>query len=57
VFLDKAATLARAVEAVAEAAGAGAGLVAFPEAFGHYGRPDLFQLQVNRRPQHPYTEA
>ena len=33
VFLDKAATLARAAEAVAEAAGAGARLVAFPEAF------------------------
>ena len=24
---------------------------------GHYARPDLFQLQVNRRPQHPMTEA
>ena len=24
---------------------------------GHYARPDLFQLQVNRRPQHPVTEA
>ncbi len=24
---------------------------------GHYGRPDIFQLQVNRRPQHPITEA
>ena len=33
VFLDRAATLARAVEAVDEAAGAGAGLIVFPEAF------------------------
>jgi nitrilase len=33
VFLDKAATLARAAEAVTEAAGAGAALVVFPEAF------------------------
>jgi len=24
---------------------------------GHYARPDIFQLQVNRRPQHPVTEA
>jgi nitrilase len=24
---------------------------------GHYARPDLFQLQVNRRPQHPVTET
>ena len=33
VFLDRAATLAKAVEAVDEAAGAGAGLIVFPEAF------------------------
>ena len=24
---------------------------------GHYARPDIFQLQVNYRPQHPVTEA
>ena len=24
---------------------------------GHYARPDLFQLQVNTRPQRPFTEA
>jgi hypothetical protein len=24
---------------------------------GHYARPDIFQLQVNRRPQLPMTEA
>ena len=33
VFLDRAATLARAVDAVGEAASAGAALVVFPEAF------------------------
>ena len=33
VFLDRAATLARAVEAVDEAAGAGARLIVFPEAY------------------------
>ena len=33
VFLDRAATLARAVDALREAADAGAGLVVFPEAF------------------------
>jgi nitrilase len=33
VFHDRAATLARAVEAVDEAAGTGAGLIVFPEAF------------------------
>ena len=24
---------------------------------GHYARPDLFQLHIDRRPQHPVTEA
>jgi len=33
VFLDRAATLARAIDALREAAAAGAGLVVFPEAF------------------------